>query len=305
MITMKKNTYLVWAILVMALFTFLPLVTFGQDTNPPPVLPPDGVVLDDPTGVLKFLTSKFPWLAGVLGWVLFLRLAAKPISNWLQGLFTKGLLFVQGTPETDDDAWVETILKSKFYRVIGFLVDWATSIKLPTSASVKAVQKVGVWLLMACLLFGSTSCAWFHPEDIKPVPVAPGHDPIIVNLERVQGSSLAIYKNTTEWELSNRAVLPASVSRAVDKIRKEFPPAWEESRRILKDYKSAIGVDTNRVTALTAALTAAQASMLRLGADAPDVLELFTTLQKLNDSVSAFRKPGVLPPIVPLTSPTP
>lgn len=125
-------------------------------TNVPPVDP--GVTLPDPTGFLTFLTGKFPWIAGVLTWVLMLRLVAKPVSGWLQGLATKALLYVQGTPETDDDAWIENILKSKAYRVVAFLVDWTTSIKMPTSASIAKVvtdepKPPVIPLLLALTLF--------------------------------------------------------------------------------------------------------------------------------------------------------
>jgi hypothetical protein len=169
-------------------------------------------------------------------------------------------------------------------------------------AEAKANGGVGLWCgigLLGLMGLMFSGCAWFHPEDIKPVPVAAGQDAVVVNAERIQASSLEIYKQTTEWELHNRRVLPAEVSRAVDKVRAEFKPAWLESRLILEDYKAALGTnDASRVTELTAALSAAQSSMLRLKVDSGEAFQLVNDIATLSRLISELRARGRCLPIV-------
>jgi hypothetical protein len=101
--------------------------------------------------------------------------------------------------------------------------------------------------------------------SLKPVPVAEGHDPVVVYAERAQRSSLRIYEEITEWEFLNRNALSADVSRAVDSVRKEFPPAWRESRKALEDYKQRVpGVNASTVERITGALLVFQDTLLRL-----------------------------------------
>lgn len=133
-------------------------------------------------------------------------------------------------------------------------------------------------------------CAWFHPEEIKPVAVAPGQDAALVNAERIHASSLGVYREIIVWETQNRAVLPAEVSRAVDKTRREFPKAWNEANLILKDYRKNRGDPTN-VNRIAAALAAAQSSMLRLKVDASTSNELFTALNQLSQSIATLKAP--------------
>lgn len=97
--------------------------------------------MQDIQPIIDALQDKLPWLAALTTAMGILRLASKPVSSLLQSFFTKLLLYVQGTPQTDDDAWVENILASKGYRAFAFIVDWILSIKLPTSDSVKKVNE--------------------------------------------------------------------------------------------------------------------------------------------------------------------
>lgn len=149
--------------------------------------------------------------------------------------------------------------------------------------------RIGIGLSVIAGLMLCAGCAWFHPERIKPVPVAAGQDPVIVNLERVQVSSLEIYRQTTEWEYAHRAALPAEVSRAVDKARAEFPKAWTESRLILADYKAGKG-GSNDVSRVTAALSAAQASLIRLRVDHAEAFQLINDIATLTDLINQLRK---------------
>lgn len=98
----------------------------------------------------------------------------------------------------------------------------------------------------------------------KPVPVAEGHDPVVVHAERIQRSSLQIFRQVTVWEFNNRLSLPVEVSRAIDKYRTDFPPAWTESRAALQAYKAKTGPDATAIQRTTAALEIAQASLLKL-----------------------------------------
>jgi hypothetical protein len=301
---MKKLLLLIG---VLALL-LVPLLTSAQPPEVPPPLPDpsgSGVVIEDPTGVLTKLVKQWPWFATLIGWIITLRLAAKPFSGWLQTGMDKLLLFTKSTPQLDDDALVARLLGSWVYRLIAFMVDWATSIKLPTTASVadtltakveKAEAKANLptaLLLVVCvgLALGTSGCAWFHPEKLKPVAVAPGQDVYLVNAERVHASSFETYKTLTNWELNSREQLPVEVSRAVDQVRREFPPAWGEADKILADYRATRGGGTNDLERLTAALSVAQASMLRLKADNGQVTQMFTALTDLTTSVAALRRP--------------
>lgn len=81
------------------------------------------------------------FLPQLVVWIGALRIAAKPFSAWLQILFTRAVLFVQVTPEHDDDAFVERLLANPFYRLIAFTVDLLASIKLPNSDSLRKVYE--------------------------------------------------------------------------------------------------------------------------------------------------------------------
>lgn len=122
--------------------------------------------MNDIQPIIDALQDKLPWLAALTTVMGILRLIAKPLSALVQSFFTKLLLYVQGTPETDDDAWVERILASKWYRAFAFVVDWVLSIKLPTSASVQKVMEnppisppLTLLLLCGLLSFGVVGCA--------------------------------------------------------------------------------------------------------------------------------------------------
>lgn len=147
-----------------------------------------------------------------------------------------------------------------------------------------------VGLVSFGLMFGMTGCAWFHPQDIKPVAVAPGQDAALVNAERVHASALAVYREVITWETANRALLPVEVSRAVDKSRREFPKAWKEASQVLKDYRANRG-DPTDVNRIAAAFAATQASLLRLKVDGATGNELLTTLNQLAESIATLKKP--------------
>lgn len=193
-----------------------------------------------------------------------LRLLAKPISGWLQGLFTKLVLFVQGTPQTDDDAWVERILSSKVYRVLAFLVDWGASIKLPSSDSVKQLATEGteekasspgplsVWILAGILVLGA-GCR--GPTAV--VDVAPGADPIVVHAEWLAENGAIALDQFLAWERAHQASVSDAIHSAADAIRDTAPGQLRELRRLTKQYKAdKTAANGSRVRAATLGLLA-------------------------------------------------
>lgn len=92
--------------------------------------------------IIDWLQKDYPWIATVVVVMGFARLLAKPISGWLQGVFSKLAAFVERTPETDDNEWLHKVLASVSYRMFAFLVDLILSVKLPTSDSLnKAIDE--------------------------------------------------------------------------------------------------------------------------------------------------------------------
>jgi hypothetical protein len=147
-------------------------------------------------------------------------------------------------------------------------------------------KKASVIILLGLLAGGSVGCV--NLARLKPVAVAEGQDAYLVNAERVHVTSLEAYISVTNWELNNRESLPVEVSRAVDKVRSEFKPAWNEADKILEDYRTnRMGIsDLER---LTAALQAAQDSMLRLKSDKNEAAKLFAAISDLTGAVAQLR----------------
>lgn len=85
--------------------------------------------------LLTLLGGDHGWIATIIVWIGALRLAAKPFSVALLGLFNRAVKFVQESPEQDDDAFLGRLIASRWYRVLAFFVDYLASIKLPTTTS--------------------------------------------------------------------------------------------------------------------------------------------------------------------------
>lgn len=139
-------------------------------------------------------------------------------------------------------------------------------------------------LLCSLALFTVIGCTSFN--EVKPVPVAEGHDAVIVNAERAQRGSLEVYKQVTEWELSSRAILPVEVSRVVDQFRTHFPPAWRQSRTALLEYKTNRGTNSSAIARTTAALLATRTSLLSLKrtGERNEAAEAITALHTLTNT---------------------
>jgi hypothetical protein len=90
--------------------------------------------------IIDWVQKDYPWVATLIMIMGFARLLAKPISGWLQGVFSKLAAFVERTPETDDDEWLRRVLASVPYRVLAFIVDLILSVKLPTSDTVEVAM---------------------------------------------------------------------------------------------------------------------------------------------------------------------
>lgn len=158
------------------------------------------------------------------------------------------------------------------------------------------------WILWFSFLVSFfTGCG----TTFKPAPIAPGNDPVVVNAERAQRSSLDIFRIVTNWEYKNRLSLPPEVSRAIDGYRAEFPNAWNESRLALKQYKSLAGSDPTALNSITAALLAAEASLVKIKqtSNPNEVAQVTAALESLLDSIASFFHKPVSPAVVQPTQP--
>lgn len=163
--------------------------------------------------------------------------------------------------------------------------------------------------LTLCLTLACVSPIFTGCNAIRPAAVAPGQDAVVVNAQRILESSLSVYQQVTEWELQNRATLPVSVSRAVDKYRPDennpdkpdFPKQWRLVRKSLKDYKENKGLDPTPLSKLTAALSVVQSALLglQLGNGGADVIRANQALTSLINSVTQLTRKQPLPPPVP------
>lgn len=162
--------------------------------------------------------------------------------------------------------------------------------------------------LLVLLLFTSAcfiGCKFFGP--LKPVPVAEGHDPVVVYAERAQRSSLGIYEVVIAWETTNRVALPVEVSRAVDKVRTEFPPAWRESRRALELYKQGVSTNASTMDRITGALLVFQDTLLQLkqGNDPNEIIQVGNALSSIVNSIRIFFGGANATPPLPANHPVP
>jgi hypothetical protein len=147
--------------------------------------------------IIQWVQANLPWADEALMFIGFARLLAKPISAWLQGLFSKLLAFVERTPETDDDEWLRRVLASVPYRVLSFVVDLLLSVKLPTSETVtKAATArpipVPLVLLVGLLGLGLVGCG--TPGQRPPSATEQKYFEVVTNLVPV----VLYVTNTTE-----------------------------------------------------------------------------------------------------------
>lgn len=97
---------------------------------------------EDPT-ILVLAQETFPMLA--VYWLAAEKIL-KLVQPFLIGFVNRAIARAVETSDTDDDHFIEVVLKSKAWRLIGFLLDLLVRIKLPTAAdldnALKAKQTV-------------------------------------------------------------------------------------------------------------------------------------------------------------------
>jgi len=67
--------------------------------------------------------------------------------------------------------------------------------------------------------------------------VAPGNDVIVVDAERIAILSFTLVDTFLDWETVNRANVPKEATAAADKLRDDFPKAYNSYRAATKAYK--------------------------------------------------------------------
>ena len=87
--------------------------------------------------LLDALQGDQGWLLQLSAWMVAFRTIFKPFSAQLQAFLDRAVLWVQASPETDDDLLLERLLASRAYRFLAFLLDFFASIKLPSRAALK------------------------------------------------------------------------------------------------------------------------------------------------------------------------
>lgn len=80
---------------------------------------------------LKVLGGDNGTVVQILAWMGALRVVFKLVSGKIQESLERAMTVVSSTEDTTDDAVVQKIITSPPYRVLAFVIDWATSIKLP------------------------------------------------------------------------------------------------------------------------------------------------------------------------------
>lgn len=89
--------------------------------------------------MLKLLGGDHGTLAQILSWIATARVALKPFSAVLLSKLTAALASVAASEEQDDDQIVESVLRSRWYRIIAFTVDLFCSVKIPALKDFKAL----------------------------------------------------------------------------------------------------------------------------------------------------------------------
>jgi hypothetical protein len=138
---------------VAALF-LLALVAVAQtnvtDTGTLPVFPLD------PIGILIWLEGKAPWLVSVIAFIGGFRLIAKPLMTLVEK-------YVASTATPTDDQFVIKATASPIYKLVAWLLDYATSIKIGPQAAVTDPSPANTEVKVAAIAAGTQS-----PPTPKP-----------------------------------------------------------------------------------------------------------------------------------------
>jgi hypothetical protein len=92
--------------------------------------------------LIEFATKHFAWFPKFLMWMGIIRVVLKPFNLWLQAFLNRAVDYLRGDGYADDAAWVDRILRSRWYRLPAFLLDYFASVKLPQAPSPNLNLKV-------------------------------------------------------------------------------------------------------------------------------------------------------------------
>ena len=193
-----------------------------------PIIPPD-VSVQIAIAIAHF-AFQFPWLSMVIGFLGSNRLWGKPASlaiHWL----------VRKTKGTWDDRLVEVVERSPAWAWVWWLIDYVFSLKRYGPGTVVKVKRSGgvpASLASALILVGALGIS---AMTVGCVGLAPGAEAFVVRSEQTIASSFATVDTFVQWEASNRASLPESVTVVADALRVDFPPAHDAALASLQVYK--------------------------------------------------------------------
>ena len=85
--------------------------------------------------LINLLAAKCHWLPSVAIWVGALRLALRPFNLLLEGWLNRLVTKARASSDPAAVAWVDRLLRWMPYRVVAFLADYLSSVKLPSANS--------------------------------------------------------------------------------------------------------------------------------------------------------------------------
>jgi hypothetical protein len=83
--------------------------------------------------LIHLLVAKCPWLPSVAIWVGALRLALRPFNLLMEGWLNRLVAKARASSDPEAEAWVDRLLRWMPYRVVAFLADYLSSVKLPSA----------------------------------------------------------------------------------------------------------------------------------------------------------------------------
>lgn len=112
------------ALLFVTLFSVaLPACAFAADTAVVPDTTTITATPDPITGLVQSAAAQYPWLLAIFSAIGILRTVAKPVMSWLHAR-------AAATADTADDAKLERVEASWWFKVIAWLLDYTASIKV-------------------------------------------------------------------------------------------------------------------------------------------------------------------------------
>ena len=120
----------------LSIFFLTCLAVTAQTTNAPVVFQDTGAAVSE----VANLAARYPWLATVFMVIGFLRTFGKPLMTLVEK-------FAASTPGSRDDILIQKVEASTGYKLLAFVLDWTTSVKIgpsqtltPTPAQVNTVM---------------------------------------------------------------------------------------------------------------------------------------------------------------------